>query len=288
MRPHCIGVTSPCHGLHALGRLRDPLRVLTARETAVSRCETSWRTVPRRKAHPVGLALTVGASGSAGNGDGEMTRKVTRALGYVRVSTEEQAAHGHGLAAQHDAVTAEANRRGWHLTVVADEGLSGSQVNPSLRDCLDQLRAGRADALIVAKMDRLARSVANAADILDAARTQGWDLIICDLGVDLSTPTGEAMANMLATFAQLERRMISQRTKEGLAAARSKGKRIGRPRIAPANVVDQIVTARADGQSFDAIARILSEGGVLSPAGRPTWQSSTVRRIYNAATKVPA
>lgn len=214
-----------------------------------------------------------------------MTKKVTRALGYIRVSTDEQAAHGHGLAAQHDAITAEANRRGWALTVVADEGMSGSQVNPTLRDCLDQLRAGRADALIVAKMDRLARSVANAADILDAARTQGWDLVISDLGMDLSTPHGEALASMMATFAQLERRMISQRTKEGLAAAKAKGKRIGRPRIATAIAVDRIVTARENGESFDAIAKALTEDAVLSPAGRPIWQSSTVRRIYNAFTQ---
>jgi DNA invertase Pin-like site-specific DNA recombinase len=132
-------------------------------------------------------------------------------------------------------------------------------------------------------MDRLARSVSNAAEILDAARTQGWDLIICDLGVDLSTPTGEAMANMLATFAQLERRMISQRTKEGLAAAKAKGKRIGRPRIATATAVDRILIARESGQSFDAIARALTEDAILSPAGRPMWQPSTVRRICKAA-----
>lgn len=208
----------------------------------------------------------------------------TRALGYIRVSTEEQATNGHGLAAQHDAITREAKRRGWEVTVLADEGMSGAQVNPSLRDCLDQLRTGRADALIVAKMDRLARSVGNAADILDAARTQGWDLIVCDLGVDLSTPTGEAMANMLATFAQLERRMISQRTKEGLAAAKAKGKRIGRPKLATASAVDRIITERSKGQSFAAIAKALTEDGVLSPAGRPAWQASTVRRIFRAAS----
>lgn len=259
-------------------RLRDSQRA----ETAVSVCETlAYRS--GRKAHPVGLALTGGVSGSAGTEDREMTRTVTRALGYIRVSTEEQATNGHGLAAQHDAITAEANRRGLEVTILADEGMSGSQVNPSLRDCIDQLRTGRADALIVAKMDRLARSVSNAADILDAARTQGWDLIICDLGVDLSTPTGEAMANMLATFAQLERRLISQRTKEGLAAAKAKGKRIGRPRLATASAVDRIVSNRDQGQSFAAIASALTADGQLSPAGRPTWQASTVRRIYHAA-----
>lgn len=212
-------------------------------------------------------------------------RQITRALGYCRVSTEEQAAHGHGLAAQHDTITTEAERRGWAVTIHADEGATGKRINPTLADCLEQLRTGRADALIVGKMDRLARSVLHAADIMNAARTQGWDLIVCDLGVDLSSPQGKAMANMLATFAELERDMISQRTREGLAAARAKGKRIGAPRLVTAHVVDQIVRARHDGQSYASIARSLEEGGLLSPAGRPSWQASTVRRIFNTTTK---
>jgi len=205
------------------------------------------------------------------------------ALGYVRCSTDEQAASGLGLAAQRATIQAEAERRGWAVEFVADEGGSGKHVNPGLRSCLEKLAAGRADVLIAAKMDRLARSVANAADILDAARTQGWDLVVCDLGVDLSTPQGRAMANMLATFAELERDLIAQRTREGLAAAKAAGKRIGRPRLAPASLVDRICLAREDGQSFGCIARALTNEGVLSPAGKPTWQPSTVRRIYNTA-----
>lgn len=211
-------------------------------------------------------------------------KEVSRALGYLRVSTEEQASSGNGLDAQRATIRAEAERRGWPVEVVADEGQSGKRVNATLRDCLDQLASGRADALIVAKMDRLARSVANAADILNAAQVQGWDLVICDLGVDLSTPAGEAMANMLATFAQYERRMISVRTKEGLAAAKAKGVAIGRPRLASAALVDRITKTRDQGESFGAIARALTDEGVLSPQGRPAWQASTVRRIYNAAT----
>lgn len=213
-------------------------------------------------------------------------KKVTRALAYLRVSTEEQAASGNGLDAQHSTVLAEAERRGWPVEVVADEGASGKNVNRHLRDCLDQLGAGRADALIVAKMDRLARSVLHAADIMNAARNQGWDLIICDLGVDLSTPQGKAMANMLATFAELERDMISIRTREGMAAAKAKGKKIGAPRLASSAVVDRICNARDEGASFGAIARSLTDDGVLSPEGRPTWQPSTVRRIYNRAATV--
>jgi DNA invertase Pin-like site-specific DNA recombinase len=203
----------------------------------------------------------------------------------VRVSTDEQAASGNGLAAQRATITAEAERRGWDVELVSDEGGSGRYVNPGLRSCLEKLAAGRADALIVAKMDRLSRSVANAADILNAAKSQGWDLVVCDLGVDLSTPQGRAMANMLATFAELERDLISQRTREGLAAAKAAGKRIGRPRLAPTALVNRICTDRDSGETFAGIARSLTGEGVLSPAGKPTWQASTVRRIYNSATQ---
>jgi DNA invertase Pin-like site-specific DNA recombinase len=207
----------------------------------------------------------------------------TRVLGYIRVSTNDQAVSGNGLAAQRTIIRSEAERRGWDVEIVADEGGSGKHVNPGLRSCLEQLATGRADALIAAKMDRLARSVANAADVLNAAKMQGWDLIVCDLGVDLSTPQGRAMANMLATFAEFERDMISQRTREGLAAAKAAGKRIGRPRLAPASLVDRICLVRDTGESFGSIARTLSAEGVLSPAGKPTWQPSTVRRIYKTS-----
>ena len=208
-------------------------------------------------------------------------RSVTRALAYVRVSTEDQATNGNGLDAQRATVTAEAERRGWDVTLVSEHG-SGKHVNGALRDCLDQLAQGRADALIVAKLDRLARSTLHASAILNLAKEQGWDLVICDLGVDLSTPQGRAMANMLATFAEFERDMISQRTKEGMAAAKAKGAHIGRPRLASSAVVNDIVTRREQGQSFNAIARDLSQARVLSPQGQATWQPSTVRRIFNA------
>lgn len=216
------------------------------------------------------------------------TRPVTRALCYLRVSTVDQARNGNGLDAQRETVEAEAERRGWPVEVVADEGASGKQVNPGLRQALDQLASGRADALIVAKMDRLARSVLHASDIMDRARTQGWDLVICDLAMDLSTPYGKAMANMLATFAELEREMIGTRTREGMAAAKAKGKQIGRPRLATADVVDRICTEREAGASFGAIARGLTDDGILSPQGRPGWQPSTVRRVFERSGKAVA
>lgn len=208
------------------------------------------------------------------------------AIGYGRVSKVDEDSEGYSLAAQRAVVQAEADRRGWRMEWLEDEGKSGKHINPRLREALGQLASGQADALIVAKMDRLARSVSHAVDIMALAENQGWDLVMCDLAIDLSTPQGEAMANMLATFAQFERRMISQRTKEGLAIAKAKGKHIGHPLLAEPGVIKRILLARNAGASFGRIARDLTSEGVLSPAGRPKWQESSVRRIYNRAMKL--
>ena len=205
-------------------------------------------------------------------------------FGYTRVSTEEQAATGNGLEAQRATIVAEAERRGWDVEYHTDAGVSGKVIGPSLREVLQLLANGQGDGLVVAKLDRLSRSIINAANILDAALAQGWSLVILDLGVDLSTATGRAFANTLMVFAQLERELISERTKAGLAAKRARGERLGRKRLAPTSVVRRIVQARATGLSFAKIATALEADGILSPEGHATWQPSSVRRIHASAT----
>lgn len=205
-------------------------------------------------------------------------------IGYRRVSTDEQAESGHGLDAQRTTIEEQAERKGWTVEWRQDEGRSGKQINPGLREALDLLRLGLADALVITKVDRLARSVVNAADIMQAAQQQGWSLIVLDLGMDLSTPSGKAMAQMLAVFAELEREMISTRTKEGLAAARAKGKQLGRKSGIPTDVRRRIVLARNSGASFGSIALDLTTDGILTPTGRSTWDESVVRRAYKVVT----
>jgi DNA invertase Pin-like site-specific DNA recombinase len=126
--------------------------------------------------------------------------------GFGKSRSDEQARSGHGLDAQRAAIAEHAERKGWAVEWCEDEGLTGSKFNHGLRRALDLLRTKQADALVVTKMDRLARSVVNAADIMRAAQYQGWSLVVLDLGMNLSTPSGKAMAQMLAVFAELERR----------------------------------------------------------------------------------
>lgn len=203
---------------------------------------------------------------------------------YSRVSTEEQAESRNGLEAQRAAIDEEADRRGWTVEHYADEGVSGKVIGPELQKVLQLLSTGQGDGLIVAKLDRLSRSIINAAHIIEQANRQGWAIVLLDLGVDLTTAAGRMVAHNMMGFAQYERELISERTKAGLAAKKARNEPIGRPRLAKPGVVRRIVMDRNAGLSFAKIANALEAEGILSPAGRPNWQSSTVRRIYQSTT----
>ncbi|MEX7473074.1 recombinase family protein [Mycobacterium adipatum] len=209
-------------------------------------------------------------------------------LGYSRVSTDEQADSRNGLEAQRAAIDAEADARGWDVEHYADEGVSGKIVGPQLLKVMQLLASGRADGLVVSKLDRLSRSIINAATAIENAQKQGWSLVVLDMDLDLTTAAGRMVAGQLILFAQYERELIGERTKAALAAKKARGERIGRPSLAKPGVVRRIVMDRDAGLSFDRIARALEAESILSPAGRPTWQPSTVRRIYNSASSAVA
>jgi DNA invertase Pin-like site-specific DNA recombinase len=109
------------------------------------------------------------------------------------------------------------------------------------------------------------------------ASKQGWALVALDCAVDTTTPAGEAMANMLATFAQFERRLIGQRTREALAAKRAAGVQLGRPTTMPSHVRIRIASERADGLTLGAIADGLNADRVPTAQGGRRWWPSTVR-----------
>jgi len=116
-----------------------------------------------------------------------------KVVGNMRVSTEGQV---YGLEAQHMAIESEVTRRGWEVEYIADEGRSGKDINrPGITRALALLKAGEAEALVVSKLDRLARSLLDLAQILDLAKRQGWAVIVMDIGIDTTTPTGELVVN---------------------------------------------------------------------------------------------
>jgi DNA invertase Pin-like site-specific DNA recombinase len=209
-------------------------------------------------------------------------------VAYLRVSTDEQVQSGLGLEAQRAAVEDEAARRGWSVVWELDEGVSGKLRNrPALDRALALLKAGDAQALVVAKMDRLGRSVIQASDVLETARRQKWDLIVLDLGMDLATPHGKAMAQMLAVFAELEREMISARTKAALGAAKARGTRLGRPRQIDPALLTRIVAMHAAGSSHRSIAAALTAERVPTPTGRDRWNPGSIGGYLASAALDP-
>ncbi len=150
---------------------------------------------------------------------------------------------------------------------------------PALSEALDRLDAGEANALMAAKLDRVSRSVADFAGLLDRAQRKGWRLVLLDTGVDTSTASGELVSNMLASAAQYERRLISQRTRDGLAAKRAQGVRLGRPSVLPTEVVQRIVTERAEGSALRVIAEGLTADGVATARGKAMWSTSSVQAV---------
>ena len=207
-----------------------------------------------------------------------------RAIGYVRVSTDEQADSGAGLEAQRRAIRAEVSRRGWHLVELFEDAASGKSLSnrPGLQEALRAIEEGRAETLVVAKLDRLSRSLMDFAALMERSRKGGWALVALDLGVDTTTPSGEMMANVLAVFAHFERRLIGQRTRDALAVKRSQGVKLGRPRQVPEPVRRRIRSLRARGLSLEAIASKLNAEGVSTAQGGKCWYPSTVRSLLLA------
>jgi DNA invertase Pin-like site-specific DNA recombinase len=211
----------------------------------------------------------------------EMTGQ-PKVIAYLRCSTDEQADSRAGLEAQRAAIVAEAQRRGWDetgLTFIEDAGFSGKNLDrPGIVEALDALRHRRAGTLVVSKLDRLSRSMLDFAGLMDRANREHWALVALDLGVDTSTPSGEVMAGVLALFAQFERRLIGQRTRDALAQKRLAGVQLGRPTSIPASVASQIVDLRTAGLTLRAIVERLALENVPTVSGG-AWQISTVQRV---------
>lgn len=202
-------------------------------------------------------------------------------LGYERVSTDEQGDSGAGLEAQRRAIIRECRQRGWQLLdVIEDAGYSAKDLSrPGVQAALEVLGSGDARALVVAKLDRLSRSMLDLTALMATAQKQGWALVALECAVHTTTPASEAMANVLAKFAQFERRLISQRTREALAVKRANGVVLGRPPSVDDAVARRIVRDRRRGRSLREVADSLNAQGVPTGQGGRRWYPATVRAV---------
>jgi DNA invertase Pin-like site-specific DNA recombinase len=181
---------------------------------------------------------------------------------YLRVSTGEQSVEN-----QRRELMATAQRRGWVVThEIADEGISGAKGRdrrPGLAHILKLVTRREIDMVAAWSVDRLGRSLQDLIEVLETLRIAGVDLYLERQGVDTSTPAGRALFQMLGVFAEFERALIQERIRAGIANAKAKGtksgKPFGRPRIADSRRLE-IERLLAEGLGIRKVARITGSG----------------------------
>lgn len=203
-----------------------------------------------------------------------------RAIGYCRVSTAKQEDSGAGLEAQEATIRAYVQARGGELLDLRQDVASGGSLRrrTELGRTLRDLKAGNADTLVIAKLDRLSRSILDFASVIEAATQEGWSVAAIDIGVDTTTTNGELIASIMIALAQWERRLIGDRTRDGLKAVRARGTRLGRKPNVPAPTMQMIRVLRTAGLSYQRIAAQLNAEDVPT-AQKGTWHAATVRKL---------
>jgi DNA invertase Pin-like site-specific DNA recombinase len=173
---------------------------------------------------------------------------------YARVSTAEQT-----VTPQLDRLRDYAAARGFAVArEYIDQGQSGAKDRrPALDALLADVRARKVDAVAVVKLDRLARSVRHLLTLAADFEALGVELVAADQGIDTSTPSGRFLFNVLGSVAELERDLIRERTAAGLAAARRRGKRLGRRPTLEGDALERARRMRSAGQSVRHVAQVL-------------------------------
>lgn len=175
--------------------------------------------------------------------------KTARKIGYARVSTREQ-----NLDMQVDALEAAGCS-----AIFVDQGVSGVVTE---RDGLSQALASirKGDTLVVWKLDRLGRSLGFLVDLVAEYGRKGRGFIALQDGIDTNTSSGKLVFHIMASLAEFERELISERTRAGMAAARRRGIRIGRPRALTEKQISQAKRRIASGK--DTVAGMAQSLGV--------------------------
>ena len=240
-----------------------------------------------------------------------------RLIGYVRVSTDEQAQRGVSLRAQRDRLGAYCAAHGHNLArVESDDGVSGKVAPKRRRGLSAALRAvqrGDAVGLLVLKLDRLSRTTRDVLDLVDASEREGWRLVAVNEHLDSSTAAGRLVVTVLAALAQMEREQAGERTQLALDRVAREGR--ARSRRTPFGwrlpndsteqikgdrsvlaehsgeqlILRRMLHLRAAGLGPRRIARNLNERGDINPRTQREWSPQliqTLLRTYDRRLKL--
>ena len=236
---------------------------------------------------------TLAIEGTVLTKDVQPEKQVEHALLYARVSTQMQVNDGMSMEAQEKTLRNAAEFSGFtSVEILLEEGRSGKSISgrPVLRDALSRLDKGDAHALIVTRIDRLARSTTDFLSIVDRAAKNNWRLVLLDLNLDTSTYQGRFVTTIMSALAEMERGIIAERQKDVHKHRRDSGQvwgvDLGPKKRIPEAVLNRIYTERTAGQSMNGIARILNAEGIPAAYGGK-WSASSIKYVLDQQSEEP-
>jgi DNA invertase Pin-like site-specific DNA recombinase len=201
-----------------------------------------------------------------------------RLIGYARIAPREREDERPSLDIQRRGLETAARAGGWELVRVEEDVRSGRTLRrPGLRAALAACRAGEADGIAVARLDRLTYSLSDLAELVREAVDGGYTIVSLQPAVDIASDGGRAVGEVLAEAASWQPRAIA-------TAGRALSGRPGRPSSTPAAVAQRIRDLRAQGMTLQAICDTLNREGVPTPRGGAEWRPTSLRSVLRATS----
>ena len=200
-------------------------------------------------------------------------------VGYVSIPKADR--DRDSLDSQASAIEELCRKRGWELLHVVrdvENGHPKGLERPGLQYALDRLAEGEADCLMVSELERLSRSAADLGQIVEWLVERDYRLVAIDVRLDTGSPSGQITARTLKSVGEWEGRRIGEQTRKGLAAARARRGKTGRPAVEDVPHLKLRISAmREEGMTLQAIADSLNEEGVPTLRGGAQWRPSSVQ-----------
>ena len=194
-------------------------------------------------------------------------------IAYLRVAPRERSGERPGLDVQRDAIARAARASGWDIVRSEEDVRSGRTLRrPGLRAALSACRAGEAEGIVVARLDRLTYSLVDLAELVREAVEGGFTLVSLQPEVDLSADGGRAVGEVLAEAATWQPRAIA-------TAGRALAGRPGRPSSTPVAVAERIRELRGQGMTLQAICDTLNAERIPTPRGGAEWRPTSLRSV---------